>query len=113
VFLDEAAITRPFGGAAVMREQLTHLREAGEQPHVTKQIVPASAGTHWGLNGGFQIAALEDGEVAYVEAQLGGRLVEDGPELRNLRLRHDRIRARALPVGSSRQMIASAMEAMQ
>jgi transcriptional regulator with XRE-family HTH domain len=113
VLLDEAAITRPFGGAAVMGEQLTHLLKATEQPHITIQIVPASAGAYWGLNGGFNIVTQEDGEVAYVEAQLGGRLVEDGTELRSLRLRYDRIRARALPVDSSRQMIASAMEALQ
>jgi transcriptional regulator with XRE-family HTH domain len=50
VLLDEAAITRPFGGAAVMGEQLSHLLKATEQPHITIQIVPASARRGAGLD---------------------------------------------------------------
>jgi transcriptional regulator with XRE-family HTH domain len=112
VLLDEAAITRPFGGPKVMREQLAHLIEIGDSPQVTIQIVPASTGHHEGMTGGFQILTLEDCEVAYAEAQLGGRLIEDSTELRTLRLRYDRIRAQALPIDLSLKMIVSAMEAM-
>ncbi|GAA2087275.1 helix-turn-helix domain-containing protein [Actinomadura alba] len=113
VLLDEAAISRPFGGAAVMRDQLAHLLKVGELPDVTIQIVPASTGYHEGMTGGFQILTLDDGEIAYAEAQLGGRLIEGEAELRRLRRRYDKIRSRALPVDSSHRMIASAMEALQ
>src|SRR4051812_43121825 len=38
--MDEAALRRPLGGAAVMRGQLDHLIEMAGSPNVTLQIVP-------------------------------------------------------------------------
>lgn len=46
--LDEAALRRPYGDRAVMREQLKHLIEISEQPNVTLQVMPFSFGGHSG-----------------------------------------------------------------
>ena len=45
VVFDESALCRPFGGRDVMREQLTHLLEMAELPHVTLQVAPLVSST--------------------------------------------------------------------
>jgi len=49
--LDEAAIRRPVGTTAVMREQLEHLVRLAERPNVTLQLIPFTAGAHDGAGG--------------------------------------------------------------
>ncbi|MEO3874343.1 helix-turn-helix transcriptional regulator [Nonomuraea sp. B12E4] len=41
--LDEAALRRRVGGGAIMRDQLRHLGELAESPHITLQVMPFSA----------------------------------------------------------------------
>lgn len=48
VVIDEAALRRPIGGAAVMSAQLRHLIDACELPHVTIQVLPFRAAGHAG-----------------------------------------------------------------
>lgn len=109
VLMDELALLRPFGGAAVMHEQMEHLLDIGELPKVTIQVVPVRLSDHAGVNGSFQVLSLPASDIAYVETQNGGRVVEDGAEVRDHGLRWDRIRSRALPVDESRQMITKQM----
>ena len=49
--LDEAALRRPIGGAAVMRDQLRELLRP--RPNVTIRVVPYATGAHPGLEGSF------------------------------------------------------------
>lgn len=49
--LDEAALRRPYGERAVMREQLKHLIEVSERPNVRLQVMPFSLGGHAGRAG--------------------------------------------------------------
>ncbi|WP_049575299.1 helix-turn-helix domain-containing protein [Streptomyces sp. SBT349] len=42
--VDEAALRRPLGGDAAMREQIRHLRELSERPNITVQIAPFRVG---------------------------------------------------------------------
>jgi transcriptional regulator with XRE-family HTH domain len=44
--IDEAALRRPVGGAAVMRAQIEHLLEIGQLRHVNIQVLPFRAGGH-------------------------------------------------------------------
>jgi hypothetical protein len=53
--VDEAALRRPIGGAAVMRAQLEALIDATELPNVTLQILPFRAGGHSAAGGMFTI----------------------------------------------------------
>lgn len=53
--IDEAALRRPVGGRKVMIDQLHHLARVAENPNVTVQVVPYSAGAHPGLNGSFVV----------------------------------------------------------
>jgi hypothetical protein len=70
VVVDEAALRRPMGGPAVMREQLESLIESAAQPNVTVQVVPFRVGGHAAVGGAFSILRFAEPElpdVVYVE----------------------------------------------
>jgi hypothetical protein len=113
VLLSESVLDWPVGGTEVMRAQLARLLEFSELPHVTLRVVPKSAGAYEGLDGPFKVITVEEGELAFVDAPNGGRLVMDAAEVRGLRLRFDRIGAVAQPVDSSRSLIKQVMETMK
>ncbi|MGX6605429.1 helix-turn-helix domain-containing protein [Micromonosporaceae bacterium Da 78-11] len=113
VVLDEAVLSRPVGGDAVMRDQLIQLIEAARLPNVTLQILPFAAGAHAGMDGTFAILEFpedEDANVVFVENATGGLFLEKADELsRYLRI-FDTIRATALPTEESTQMIQTLVE---
>lgn len=111
VLLDETVLIRPVGGAKVMRQQLGHLLQLSELPHVFLRIVPLSAGAHMGQDGAFKLMTTESGEVAFSDAPGGGRLVLDSAEVRSFGVRYDRIGIKALPDDLSRDLILRTMEA--
>lgn len=112
VLLAETALVVRVGGREVMRGQLAKLVELSMRPNVTLRIVPNSAGANPGLDGPFKIIKVKEGEVGFVEAPNGGRLVADVAEVESFKLRFDRIGAVALPVDSSRDLIKQHMEAL-
>ncbi|MBC6469552.1 helix-turn-helix domain-containing protein [Actinomadura alba] len=68
--LDEAALRRPFGSAAILRAQLDHLIEMARLPQVTLQVIPFSAGGHAAAGGPITILRLPEGDlpdVVYLE----------------------------------------------
>jgi len=78
--IDEGAIRRPFGGPAVMRDQLRRLIHLARLPNVTVQVSPFSAGGH-GAGGPVSILRLPAAElddVVYLE-QLTGAAYPDKP----------------------------------
>jgi Domain of unknown function (DUF5753)/Helix-turn-helix domain len=82
VVVDEAALRRPLGGAAVMRAQLDHLIEMAGSPHVTLQIVPFMRGGHAAAGGPFSILRFAEPDlpdVVYLE-QLTSAVYLDKPE---------------------------------
>ncbi|MGW5393462.1 helix-turn-helix domain-containing protein [Streptomyces koyangensis] len=82
VVLDEAALRRPYGDRAVMREQLEHLIEISERPDVTLQVMPFSFGGHAGESGAFALLSFPESDlsdVVYLE-QLTSALYLDKRE---------------------------------
>ncbi|MGV9657610.1 helix-turn-helix domain-containing protein [Streptomyces koyangensis] len=82
VVLDEAALRRPYGDRAVMREQLEHLIEISERPNVTLQVMPFSFGGHAGESGAFALLSFPESDlsdVVYLE-QLTSALYLDKRE---------------------------------
>jgi transcriptional regulator with XRE-family HTH domain len=110
VLLDESVLHRPVGGPEVMYGQLERLREATETRNITLRVVPQAAGFYLGLDGSFNSLTLPAGDVMFVEAPGGGRLIQGGAELREFGVRWDRIGASALPWDASRDLIIEAME---
>ncbi len=61
--IDEGALRRPVGGAAVMRAQLKRLVEVAELRHVTVQVVPFSRGGHAAAGGSFTVLRFGEPDV--------------------------------------------------
>lgn len=78
--LDEAALRRPLGGPAVMRDQIRHLVAVAERPAVNLQILPFTAGGH-DAGGTFMILRFAEPGVADVvySEQLTGATYLDKP----------------------------------
>jgi transcriptional regulator with XRE-family HTH domain len=79
--IDEAALRRPIGGRAVMREQIRYLISMCEHPAVTLQVLPFSSGGHPALGGPFTILRFAEPDlrdVVYIE-QLTSALYLDRP----------------------------------
>ncbi|MFB7502644.1 helix-turn-helix domain-containing protein [Streptomyces broussonetiae] len=109
VVLDEAALRRVVGSKLVMREQLDHLIEMSQLPHVTVQVLPFEVGAHPGLNG--QYAILEftdaaDSSVVYLEGVTSDLYLEKAQDVQKYAVMYEHLRAQALNVEQSRQYIA-------
>ncbi|QKW38449.1 helix-turn-helix transcriptional regulator [Actinomadura sp. NAK00032] len=109
VLLDQEVLESHVGGPDVMLEQLSYLAEVGSSPRSAVRIVPRSAGRHPGHDGAIQILRVGSREVAYVGAQLGGRLIEGGDEIAKLAIRFAQIGAVALSKADSRNLIEQTM----
>ncbi|MFF9625356.1 helix-turn-helix domain-containing protein [Streptomyces griseosporeus] len=66
IVLDEAALRRPYGDRAVMREQLQHLIDMSERPNVRLQVMPFSFGGHSGESGAFTILSFPESDLSDV-----------------------------------------------
>ena len=97
--LDEAALRRCVGSAAIMAAQLAHLAGLARLPNVTIQVVPNIA--HAGLLGGFAIAE----HAAYVETAVAGQVFEDAEIIAGLLTRFDTLRNEALRGSESLALI--------
>jgi transcriptional regulator with XRE-family HTH domain len=113
VVLDEAVVSRPVGGDAVMRDQLRQLIDAARLPNVTLQILPFSIGAHAGMDGAFAILDFpSDGDpaVVFAENAAGGLFLEKDEELDKYRTVFDTIQASALDQAESIDMIETLIE---
>ncbi|MFG2354435.1 helix-turn-helix domain-containing protein [Streptomyces sp. NPDC048521] len=114
VVLDEAALRRVVGSKLVMREQLEHLIEMSQLPHVTVQVLPFEVGAHPGLNG--QYAILEftdaaDSSVVYLEGVTSDLYLEKAQDVQKYAVMYEHLRAQSLNVEQSRQFIAEQAKA--
>jgi hypothetical protein len=67
--LDETALRRPVGNAAIRKAQLEHLLRLTQRPNIALQVLPLEAGRHAG-GGAFSILRFSDPDlpdVVYVE----------------------------------------------
>ena len=113
VVLDEAVLSRPVGGDAVLRDQLVRLIEAARMSNVTIQILPFAAGPHAGMDGTFAILEFEedeDADVVFAENATGGLFLEKAEELRKYYSIFETIRATALDPEESIEMIEILIE---
>ena len=70
VVIDEAALRRPIGGAAVARAQLEHLIEMGRLSNVNIQVAPFSGGSRAVADGAITILRFPEadlGDMVYLE----------------------------------------------
>jgi transcriptional regulator with XRE-family HTH domain len=108
LILNEAVIRRLVGNATVMQEQLDRLIEAAGFPNLTLQVIPFGAGAHAAMDGSFSLLGFPeptDPQIVYVEYHTGALYLEKQPEVERYRLMFDHLRASALPVGASRDLM--------
>ncbi|MFE6714602.1 Scr1 family TA system antitoxin-like transcriptional regulator [Streptomyces sp. NPDC057695] len=111
VILSEAVLHQEIGGREVMREQLAHLLRMQEREWVKIQILPFDSGAHAGLMGSFTLLRFEDDpDLVYTEDFVRGHMTADSAAFREGSLRYDHLRAAALSVEKSAELIARVME---
>jgi transcriptional regulator with XRE-family HTH domain len=109
--LDEATLRREVGNKQVMIEQLEHLIEMSQLPHVTVQLIPFTMGAHPGVSG--QYAILEfpdaaDSSVVYIEGVTSDLYLEKAQDVQKYAVMYEHLRAQALNVEQSRKFIDDA-----
>lgn len=110
IVLDEAVIRRVVGSRKVMREQLDQLLDQSHRPQVNLQVLPYEAGAHAALGQGFILLEFSEADpnVVYVEHLAGSLYLEKPHETGPYILAFDHLRAAALSLEQSRDLIRSA-----
>jgi transcriptional regulator with XRE-family HTH domain len=105
VLLDESALHRHIGGAAVMAQQLRRVREAADLPHVTIQVIPFTVGAHMGFDSAFMLLEFDEEvhlpDTVFMETIAGHIFQEKPSHLTRFREVLDHLRAVALSPGES------------
>ncbi len=109
VFLfGEEALYRWIGSPAVMQRQLQHLLDISEQPGITVEVIPFTAGAHAGLLGPFILLGFDDPSenLLFVEG-ISGDLVSRSDEGRVTELtgHFTAMREQALSASRARALI--------
>ena len=108
--LDEAALHRRVGDAAIMYEQLMHLLEISRQRSVSVQVLPGME-AHVGLQGAFTIAEKRgQATIVNVEDIADGRVSDDPVTVDEVTLRFKSLQTGALSVRASQDLIAMRAE---
>lgn len=111
VVLDESALRRVVGSHLIMREQLDHLVEMSQLPHVTVQVLPYDTGAHAGMSGTFSILEFDDAadsSVVYIEGVTSDLYLEKTNDVHKYTIMYEHLRAQALSAEQSREFIAAA-----
>lgn len=101
------------GGREVMREQLIRLAEAARLPSVTVQVVPFANGAHASMDSSFTVLGFPgdiDPKTVYLEYRSGSIYLEKREQVSQYRLVFDHLRAVALGVEASLDLILRCVE---
>lgn len=109
--MDETALHWPVGGPAVMRAQIDHLLQIGEQRHVRVQLMPFGRGPHPATRAGsyqiFRFEAAELPDVVYLDGLVGSAYLDKQDEVSAYREAMDRLAAQAAPERHTRTLLGA------
>ncbi|WP_282699624.1 helix-turn-helix transcriptional regulator [Streptomyces sp. CC219B] len=109
--LSEAALRQEIGGPEVMRGQLAHLTSFENNPRINIQVLPYTAGAHAGLTGSFTLFRFTgDPAIVYTEGYGSGHPTANPDTVKDCSLRYDHLRAAALSLRDSAELIRRVME---
>ncbi|WP_217252388.1 helix-turn-helix transcriptional regulator [Streptomyces sp. AC602_WCS936] len=109
--LSEAALRQEIGDRETMRGQLAHLLSFESNPRINVQVLPYSAGAHAGLQGSFNLYRFaSDPAIVYTEGYGTGHPTANPDTVKDCSLRYDHLRAAALPLKDSAELIRRLME---
>lgn len=109
-FLSWAALEQLVGSREVMREQVVHLLELGELPHINIRVIENQAGAHPGLDGPIKLLTVDDRDVAYDQAATRGCFLTAPFDVQRVAVRYDSISDIAAPIGPSRALLRAQLE---
>ncbi|MFI5756140.1 helix-turn-helix domain-containing protein [Streptomyces sp. NPDC051569] len=107
--VDESALRRVVGDRQLMREQLEHLVEQSQLPHVTVQVLPFDMGAHPGISGHYAILEFPDAadsSVVYIEGVTSDLYLEKAADVQRYSVMYEHLRAQALNADQTRQFIS-------
>ncbi|MEE1928212.1 helix-turn-helix transcriptional regulator [Streptomyces sp. TRM 70351] len=96
--IDEAALRRPLGGPAVMRDQIDHLLAVAEQPNVTLQVAPFRIGGLAAAGGPVTLLRFNEPDlpdIVYLEQLTSALYLDKRPEVETYMVVMDRLCAAA------------------
>ncbi|MGW0823538.1 helix-turn-helix domain-containing protein [Streptomyces sp. NPDC002845] len=109
--ISEAALYQEIGGPETMREQLAHLLSFEDTPRINIQVLPFSVGAHAGLTGSFTLFRFaSDPTIVYTEGYGSGHPTANPDTVKDCSLRYDHLRAAALSLRDSAELIRRVME---
>ncbi|MEU6381401.1 helix-turn-helix transcriptional regulator [Streptomyces sp. NPDC046909] len=109
--ISEAALYQEIGNRDTMRGQLTQLLAFEDNPRLNIQILPFTAGVHAGLQGPFDLFRFaSDPTIVYTEGYGVGHPTANPDTVKDCSLRYDHLRAAALSLKDSAELIRRVME---
>lgn len=112
--IDESVLRRRVGSRECMYKQLASLLAQVDTPDSKLQVMPFSAGPHSLMSGALTLLTLPNNSaVAYEEGIEAGHLYEDRQTVKKWRRQYEVLRANALSLTESAQLIRKAMEDYQ
>ncbi|MFJ2233943.1 helix-turn-helix domain-containing protein [Streptomyces sp. NPDC087859] len=109
--VSEAALYQEIGDRETMRGQLTHLLSFEHRSRINIQVLPFSAGAHAGLQGSFNLYRFaSDPTIVYTEGYASGHPTANPDTVQDCSLRYDHLRAAALSLKDSAELIRRVME---
>jgi hypothetical protein len=105
--IDEAVLERPFGGAAVLKEQISHLLELIDMPTVTIQVIPFDM-SGFAAESAFSLLQFAEPDlpnIAYVEHLNGAQYLDKPEDLEVYGRAFDRLAVDAETPDRTRQML--------
>jgi transcriptional regulator with XRE-family HTH domain len=109
----EPALRSPVGGSQVQMAQLERLRKAAEQPNITVQVIPLSAGAHPGFRGAFSMFTFADSPetgAVFIESLTSSHYVDRQADLDAYTAIFDHLRSTALTPSGSLDLITEIMK---
>ncbi|MFE6825507.1 helix-turn-helix domain-containing protein [Streptomyces sp. NPDC057690] len=111
IVISEGVLCQEIGGREVMREQLDHLLSFEGNPRINVQVLPFAAGAHPGAQGSFTIFRFAgDPAIVYTEGYGSGHPSANPDTVNDCSLRYDHLRAAALSLKDSAELIRRVME---
>ncbi|MCX4860662.1 helix-turn-helix domain-containing protein [Streptomyces canus] len=111
LIISEAALYQEIGGRDTMRGQLAHLLSFESNPRINVQVLPFSVGAHAGTQGSFTLFRFaSDPTIVYTEGYGSGHPTANPDTVKDCALRYDHLRAAALSLRESAELIRRLME---
>jgi transcriptional regulator with XRE-family HTH domain len=115
--ISEGALRRLLAEPAAMAvAQLRHLASSARLSNVRLHVLPFTAGLHHSMSGSFTLLSFAPGvslDIAYQEYAVGGHLVDEQDDVRELADVYDQLQGQALDEEASLAVISELMESME